>query len=203
MTNPKKKWFVWTAWCMAIAFGGCSGPTAVPSSYSTFTDKQNMFKIQYPDGWSCESVGKMEFSKAKFSSGNALIEVEADLTTRALLSEMATTGVNPMSTGGSDLSNPAQKAHWLEKKPFEEQRNVKEEKPEQAKTNLGNGLKSEFTGTYSFGGNFHGYRATSINNNKRIRVVCQCPAGEWSNLKPVFNTVIASLSDNPRPGFDQ
>jgi hypothetical protein len=195
MTNSTQKWFVWATWCLAIVVGGCGGPTAVPTSYSTFSDGQNIFKIQYPAGWSCRSGGNGTFSQASFSSGNAQIDVEADVATHALLSEIAVSGTVPVTTGDPNATITAQRAHWLEKTKFEDQH--KEEKAVTALTKLGNGVKSEFTGTSSFGGNIHGYRATTMNEDKRIRVICQCPEDEWQSLKPVFDQVILSVSENP------
>ena len=58
---------------------------------------------------------------------------------------------------------------------------------------LGDGLKSEFTGSSAFGTEFRGYRATGMLDNKRVRIVCQCPADQWETLKPVFDKVISSL----------
>jgi hypothetical protein len=197
MTNPNRKWVVWATWCMVLMFGGCGGRTVVPTSYNSFSDDQKMFKIQYPAGWDCDSGGSTDFSRVNFSSGNTMIEVQAEPVTKALLSEIAQTGVLPVSSGDPTNSFSAQKAHWLEKPKFEEQNSVKEEKAVTAETKLGNGVKSEFTGTYSFGGDFRGYRATSMNTDKRIRVVCQCPVEEWESLKPVFDLVIASVSANP------
>jgi hypothetical protein len=196
MTKPHKKWFFLAVWCMAFAFGGCGGPTAVPTSYSTYSDDQKIFKIQYPDGWACESGSRDGFSRAKFSSGNAVIEVESDVATRALISEIAQTGILPVSPGDPSSTMSARNAHWLEKTKFEEGNGVKEEKAMTATTKLGNGVKSEFAGENSFGGKIRGYRGTSMNNDKRIRVICRCPAEEWDSLKPVFDLVIESISNN-------
>jgi hypothetical protein len=169
----------------------------VPTSYNTFSDGQKIFKIQYPAGWACESGGNGDFSRAKFSSGNAQIEVEADVATHVLLSEMAQTGIMPVDANDPSAGMSARNAHWLEKPKFEEQNGVKEEKSVTATTKLGNGVKSEFAGADSFGNNLRGYRATSMNNDKRIRVVCRCPEEEWNSLKPAFDLVIESVSENP------
>jgi hypothetical protein len=196
MSNPQKC-HLWATVCVALSFAGCGGRAAVPTSYNTFSDDQKMFKIDYPAGWSSESGGRINFSRAKFTSGNAEIEVQADPVTSVLLSQIATTGVMPINPNDIDSSSAARKAHWLEQSIIEEQLGSKEEKPVSAPSKLGNGLKSEFTGTYSFGGDFHGYRATTMNDDKRIRILCRCPADEWNSLKPAFDRAIASVDANP------
>ena len=94
MKKTSQIWLYRAAWCLAIAVGGCGGKAIVPSSYSTFTDELNVF-TQYPDGWSADGGGQKDYSWAKFSSGNAQIEVDSDLATRVLLSQIAVTGQFP------------------------------------------------------------------------------------------------------------
>jgi hypothetical protein len=197
MASFRQNWLFLAVCCAAFPLSGCSGPTAVPSSYSTYANDQKIFKIDYPDGWSSQSASRMDYSEVKFCSGGTEIEVQADIATRALLAEIAQTGIHPGNPNEPGSAVSAQNAHWLEKPTFESQNGVKEEKSVTATTKLGNGVKSEFTGTDTFGNDIHGYRATSMNNDKRIRVVCRCPEDEWQTLKPVFDTVIVSVSENP------
>jgi hypothetical protein len=197
MVNPQPKWLFLTSCCLVITLGGCSEPTAVPKTYKTFSDDAKIFKIDYPDGWECQSSSGRDYSRAKFTSGSAEIEVNADPAAQVLLAEIAQTGIQPVSSN-LDNSTAARNAHWLEKTKYEEQNGVKEqEKPVTATTKLGGGVKSEFTGAYTFGGDMRGYRATTMNDDKRIRVICRCPAEEWDTLKPVFDLVIASVDANP------
>ena len=54
-------------------------------------------------------------------------------------------------------------------------------------------MRSEFAST-SASRPLRGYRATAVNQDKRIKIVYTCPASEWGTLKPVFDKVIGSLS---------
>lgn len=195
MKYANRTWLILAAYAAVLAIGGCGGKTVVPNSYTKLTDSQNNFSIQYPSGWSCDNGGKLNYSWAKFGSGNSLIEVESDLANSVILSEMAVTGAKPVSTDGFvDPSQEAMKVHRLEKKQVEEARASKEDKPASVKTALGGAWQSEFTSTSTFGGEMRGIRATALNKDKRIRIICQCPKDEWDTLKPVFDKVIASVS---------
>jgi hypothetical protein len=195
MKNANRTWLILATWGAVLTIGGCGGKAVVPNSYSTFTDSLNNFTIQYPDGWSCDSGGQKNYAWARFGSGSTLIEVESDLANATVLTELAVTGAMPV--GGSGFGDPSQdaiKVHRLEKKKLEAERGFKEEKAERVNTALGDGWQSEFTAAGSFGSEMRGIRATTVNKDKRIRIICQCPKDEWEKLKPVFDKVIASVS---------
>jgi hypothetical protein len=84
--------------------------------------------------------------------------------------------------------------HQREKRDFEEEAGVEEQGPLAVPTGFGDTRKSEFTGTTTFSGQIHGYRATALGLNYRFRVVCECSEADWADLKPVFDKVIESLS---------
>jgi hypothetical protein len=178
-----------------VVLGGCGGPAMVPTSYESFTDKHNTFKIQAPCGWSADSGGDdKKYSWAAFTSGSTSIVFDVD-GMRALILRTATTGINPMVPGGANgLTLAVDKVHWLEKPEFEEKMRVKEEKEESVETGLGQTLKSQYTSTAEASSPIRGYRATAVRDDKRIKITCTCPAGEWDKLKPVFDKVIDSLS---------
>jgi hypothetical protein len=95
-------------WLLLV--GGCGGPAVVPTSYDSFADKNNIFKMQAPGGWISESGGNCQFASTAASGG------------------------------------------------------------------------------------IRGYRATAVNGDRRIQLLCTCPVAEWDALKPVFDKVIGSLS---------
>lgn len=70
--------------------------------------------------------------------------------------------------------------------------NEREPKTFQSK-GIGEGRRSTFIADQSLGGKVYGYRATLLSNDRRITVVCTCPATNWQALKPAFETVITSL----------
>lgn len=177
----------------ALVAGGCGGPAVVPTSYDSFSDKHNTFKMQAPGGWTSDSGGNdKKYSWAVFASGGAKIAVDVD-GMGALILRTAETGINPMAPGGAGLSLDASKVHWLENHGFEERLGVKEEKPSTLETGLGEVHRSEFASAGGSGG-LRGYRATAVNGDQRIQIVCSCPAAEWDTLKPVFDKVIGSLT---------
>ncbi|MBN2577967.1 MAG: hypothetical protein JXB10_03170 [Pirellulales bacterium] len=175
-----------------LASAGCGGNAVVPSSYSTYTDSNNFFTIQAPDGWDSKDGGDRKHGWIEYSSGTAKIAVDASPISDLIFS-IAETGVVPMVGPGLDPSKAAKKVHWLEKPGFEENQDVKEERATPVQTRAGKGLQSEFTGENAFGTALHGYRATAVVNDKRVQIICQCPETEWNTLKPVFDTVIASV----------
>jgi hypothetical protein len=71
---------------------------------------------------------------------------------------------------------------------------VQEQDPTIVKTGMMDGRRSEFTGTRTFGAPIHGYRATALSIDRRIRVVCRCSESQWESLKPAFEKAIASVS---------
>jgi hypothetical protein len=179
---------------LLLVVGGCGGPARVPTSYDSFTEKHNTFKVQAPGGWSVESGGDdRKYSWAAFTSGSTSIVFDID-GMRALILRTATTGINPMVPGGtSGMTLAVDKVHWLEKPDFEEKMRVKEQQATPVETGLGQVLKSEFTSTPEASSPIRGYRATAVRDDKRIKITCTCPAGEWDKLKPVFDKVIGSL----------
>jgi hypothetical protein len=58
---------------------------------------------------------------------------------------------------------------------------------------MGEGRRSIFTSDGSLGGKTYGYRATLLTGDRRITIVCSCPATNWKELKPAFERVTASL----------
>ena len=62
-----------------LVAGGCGGPAVVPTSYDSFADKHNTYKIQAPGGWTFDSGGDgKKYSWAVFASGGATISIEVD-----------------------------------------------------------------------------------------------------------------------------
>jgi hypothetical protein len=58
---------------------------------------------------------------------------------------------------------------------------------------LGEGRRSIFIADKGLGGKIYGYRATLLQHDRRISVICSCPATNWKALKPAFESITASL----------
>ena len=186
---------VWLVAAVGLVCGisGCGGnPAAVPTSYDTYKAKDGSFQIQYPANWEAKGGGVAGRAWAKFTSGNAEIAVEADAA-GSVMADIA----QPNRVAGQE-KDPNREAvavvHTGEKSAFEEQTGVQEQDPTIVKTGLTDGRRSEFTGARTFGAPIHGYRATVLSIDRRIRVVGQCSESQWESLKPAFEKVIASVS---------
>jgi hypothetical protein len=178
-----------------LVIAGCGSHRAVvPTSYDTYNVKSGAFKIEYPGGWKAEGGGQSGFGWATFTSGNAKISVGTSLA-GSLIGGLAGAGIHVMGTEDDPHLAPVARVHQSERKEFEEEGGVKEQDPVVVQTKMGEGRKSEFAGKTTFGSPIHGYRATVLSINHRIRVVCQCPQAEWETLKPAFDICIESVGE--------
>jgi hypothetical protein len=191
-----KKHEMRVAWLVAAvslvgALVGCGGsPAIVPTSYQTFKGKDDAFQLEVPVGWEQSGGGVPGRAWAKFKSGSAEIGVDADV----MGSVMADIASPHGQIQEKDPTREAvHKVHVGEKDGFEEKEGVKEGEPSVIKTAMTDGRRSEFTGAPTFGAATHGYRATVLSVDRRIRIICKCSESQWATLKPVFDKVIASV----------
>lgn len=176
------------------AIGGCGNSRAiVPTSYAPYNDKNAAFKIDCPSGWKWEGGGSPGHSWAKFTSGNAEISVRTSMV-GSLIGDNAKLLQDEHGQVPDPSKEPVAVVHEAEKAGFEEEMGVEEKEVEIVKTGFTNGRRAEFTGKKTFGAPIHGYRATALGIDLRIRVVCSCPESEWAALKPAFEKVIESVA---------
>jgi hypothetical protein len=76
--------------------------------------------------------------------------------------------------------------------------NYQERDPKVIKAGVGVGRRSTFIADQTLGGKLYGYRATFLGNDRRLTVLCTCPATNWQALKPAFEKVIASVRQGGR-----
>ncbi|SIN86703.1 hypothetical protein SAMN05444166_1348 [Singulisphaera sp. GP187] len=176
-----------------VVISGCGGAVPAPKTFVAFHSPSGRFSCDYPQGWETTSAGKPESPNAwaKFTSGHAEIRVEADLA-GSLLGDMAkSTG----STFGVEEEPPVARIHPMgERQMKEDFTNYKEREPKSFQSKgIGEGRRSTFIADQTLGGKIYGYRATLLANDRRITVVCTCPATNWKTLKPAFETVVASI----------
>jgi hypothetical protein len=188
---------------VSIGFGfaialGCEGTVAAPTSFAPYDSADGRFSCDYPQGWEVEKgAGKQDapYSYAKFRAGGAEIRVEADFA-GSLFGDMAKAG----AAMSGDAEAPVARVHPLGERHMKEEftnYQEREAKGFQSK-GMGEGRRSMFTADQTFGGKTFGYRATLLTGDRRISVVCTCPAGNWQTLKPGFEKVIASLRQGGR-----
>jgi hypothetical protein len=182
--------------CVALgllALSGCGGAVAAPKTFVAYHSPSGRFSCDYPTGWEADGAGKPESpnSWAKFTKGHAEIRVEADLA-GSLFGDMAKSSG---STFGADDEPPVARIHPMgERQMKEDYSKYTEREPKVFQSKgIGEGRRSTFIADQSLGGKVYGYRATLLAHDRRITVVCTCPATNWQALKPAFETVIASL----------
>lgn len=180
---------------LLLAFGaipGCGGAVPAPTAYVDYHSPDGRFSCDRPEGWEADGGGKSDSpnSWAKFTKGNAEIKIDADLA-GSLFGDIA------KSSGGlgGDEEPPVAKVHPMGVKHMQEEySNYTEREPKTFQSKgIGEGRRSTFIADQSLGGKYYGYRATLLAGDRRITVVCSCPANNWQALKPAFEKVIASL----------
>jgi len=134
------------------------------------------------------------YSWARFTRGSAKIQVFAD-TKGSLISGSDSAREHEE---GSE-SAPVHIAHeQYARTAAEEYSNYKESKPALFKGSpLGEGRIAMFTassGGLLGGTKLRGYRVTLLTNDRRVSVLCECPAGDFAKLKPTFLAVCRSLA---------
>lgn len=176
-----------------LAISGCGGAVPAPAAFTAYNDTGGRFTCDAPKGWEVTGGGKPDSpnSWAKFTSGNAEIRVEADLA-GSLFGDMAKASGSML---GNDAEPPVAKIHPMgERHMKEEYTNYKEREAKAFQSRgLGEGRRSTFIADQSLGGKVYGYRATLLSGDRRITVICTCPATNWQVLKPAFEKVITSL----------
>lgn len=178
---------------MVLTGSGCGGAVPAPKSFAAYHSPSGRFSCDYPQGWEVAGAGKPESPNAwaKFTKGNAEIRVEADLA-GSLFGDMAKSSA---STFGGEEEPPVARIHPMgERQMKEDYTNYteREPKPFQSK-GIGEGRRSTFIADQTLGGKIYGYRATLLANDRRITVICTCPATNWKVLKPAFETIVASV----------
>ncbi len=172
---------------------GCGGAVPAPTAYVPFVDKGAQFICDSPQGWEVDAGGKPDSpnSFARFTRGAARISIISDLA-GSLFGDMARASGAML---GGEAEHPSAKVHEMGIRRLKEEfPNYQEREPKVVKSaGLGEGRRSTFIADQSLGGKVYGYRATFLGSDRRIEVLCTCPATNWKVLKPAFEKVIESL----------
>jgi len=173
-----------------------------PAAYINVQASDQSFTVDRPVGWS-STQGSFESTDANmdFSSGSAKITVESDLAGSTWGDfqqaennqdeNMASmTGVKPPPP-----IPPIETVHRMGEQEVASQYSKYAEQPMTTITAvIGEGRQSEFTGNGGIlVGPVHGYRASFLDNERRITVVTVCPQRNWAILAPSFEHVIQSV----------
>jgi hypothetical protein len=182
-----------------IGVSGCGGLVPAPTSFVTYNSPDGRFTCDYPKGWEASGSGDKTdapYSWAKFTKGHAEIKVDADFA-GSLFGDMAKASGAMM---GGEAEAPAAKVHPLYIPHMKDEYNNYQERAPKAfnSKGVGEGRRSVFIADQTLGGKIFGYRATLLSGERRITVVCTCPATNWQVLKPAFERVIESLRQGGR-----
>jgi len=172
---------------------GCGGAVPAPTAFVAYNSPDGRFSCDYPKGWEATGGGKvdMPYSYAKFTMGNAEIRVEADFA-GSLFGDIAKASG---AMAGADAEAPVARVHPMGMRHMKDEYSNYEEREAKAfqSKGIGEGRRSIFLADQALGGKVFGYRATLLSGDRRITVVCSCPATNWKALKPAFEKVIVSL----------
>ncbi|MFO0954485.1 MAG: hypothetical protein U0835_25660 [Isosphaeraceae bacterium] len=177
---------------MPLVLSGCGETVSAPKAFAEYHSKDGRFSCDYPKGWEADGAGteSSPSSWAKFTKGPAEIRIDADLA-GSLMGDIQRSASERM---GGEAEPPVASLHERGQKAMAEEYSKYEERDPKAVTcGLGEARRSTFIATGALGGKVYGYRATALSNDRRITVVCTCPASNWQALKPAFEKVIASL----------
>lgn len=175
----------------AIAIAGCGGNVPAPTSFTKFDAPDGAFSVEYPTGWDAKggAPNGSGYTWAKFNKGNAQIKVDTGLS-GSLMSDIHKSAGAAFGGQAPDPAEIVLRVHEDEKLAFAERYNsYKEQDPVTVATaGMGPAACSVFLGDGEMG-----VRATTLNNDRRVLVVCTCSRSNWKTLKPAFEKAVASL----------
>lgn len=181
------------AGAVLMASAGC-GSVAAPATFAKYQAKDGSFDVEYPEGWTAEGGGKGHYW-AKFTQGSVTIRVGTDVS-GSLLNDIASAGGATM--GEEEIPEELEPIALVHQQGLEavqiDRPKYTEQAPVTVNAPMGEGRRSEFADTTSFGGKLAGYRATFLSNDRRITVSCECKAGNLEVLRPAFERVILSVA---------
>jgi hypothetical protein len=188
-----------------LLLGSGCGKVQVPKSFDTFNAKDGTVKLKRPASWEQERGTAKKFRSVAFESGAARIRVLADVK-GSLIGDIAGGGQAGAAFRESlpddvaeEISPVAQVHEEMSLPQLEEEFNELDVKStETIQTGFGETRLSEFAGSGTLGGTTHGYLATALGHDKRVRVICMCPEKYWETLKSAFDEVIESMGPGQR-----
>jgi hypothetical protein len=174
------------------ALSGCAEAVPAPKAFVAYSSKDGRFACDYPKGWQAEGGGNTDYSWAKFTAGGAEIRIDTDIAGSAMGDIVKAQGA---MMGDKSGFSPVAEIHNLGIRHMKEafsNYTEREPKPFQS-SGFGEGRRSTFIADQTLGGKVYGYRATLLGGDRRLTVVCSCPATNFETLKSAFDKVITSL----------
>ena len=189
---------------LASMLGCGSAPVAAPTAYEVWNAKDGTFRIEYPADWTADGGGKQSIQWARFQKGSAEIYVNVKFSDSAMGDIMGAGGGGIMDIGGAmgiedqDLPSPVAAMHASKKDEVAaEYSNYSEGDAIPIRPMLGDGRKSEFSASKAFG-TIKGYRATILNKDRGITVLCTCAESDWPTLQPAYDKILDGMTRGSR-----
>lgn len=178
---------------VVLGISGCGGGGgAPPTEFEPFVSQDGAFALDVPVGWESKSGSRPDntYSWAEFSGNSSTIRVVADVTGSLIADISAPFGAE----GLDDEEAPVAIAHELKKDRIAEDfSNYKESPSQTINTSMGDGRICRFSAGGGPSGRRAGFRCTMLTNNRRITVLCHCPASRFDAMQPAFETVLKSV----------
>jgi hypothetical protein len=195
---------------LAVMFGclvvvvlvGCGSepPIATPTKFENWNAKDGTFRIDYPADWDANGGGRNSIQWARITKGNAEIHVEVKFSDSALADVMGAGGGmmgvgGPMGIDESDMPSPVIAIHEAKKDEVATDYSNYAEvgEAETFRPMLGEGRRTEFTASKGLV-KIRGYRATILNNDRGIKVVCRCAESDWAALQDTFKQILDGMT---------
>jgi len=178
----------------------------VPTTFTAYAAPDKSFGCDAPDGWSVTPADKSHQMAGSdsttggvlFASGSSSIDVTTDT--------LATVVAAGLMAGQSDAALTGSHAAALHKQwkkmVAAPHKGYEETQVADFESAMGDARLAEWTASgnvLGLGGAMHGYRASLAGGSHTAEVVCQCPEGEWTTLKPAFQRVLASVHEGAEP----
>jgi len=199
MNDSRFRWALLLLWA-AMALPGCgSGPVAAPTGYADWNATDGTFRIDYPEGWDADGGGRHGVQWATFKKGSALIDVSVSFG-ESVMGDILGAGGSGEATIIGDPSEadegvpPVAIIHSEKQREFaRDYGDYVEQEAIQILPPLGEGRKSEFTGTKGFS-KVHGYRTSILSSKRGITIICQCAETDWAALQPAFDRILDAVT---------
>jgi hypothetical protein len=157
-----------------------------------------ILSCEVPEDWKQEFRGGKNAGPiwARFTDGRLSIEICENLTADGIREAVA--AMRKKVDPARRESPPAEQIHEYQREKSSEKFKSYTEAPRSRgiKTKgYGEARVSDFTATEGlFGTEVSGCRATALNQAHQLTVTCKCPPSQFPAAKPVFESVILSLS---------
>ncbi|WP_148596538.1 hypothetical protein [Aquisphaera giovannonii] len=171
-------------------------PAADAALAQELAPKDGAFRLKGPKGWTSDTGSRPDntYSWVTLENGSAKVSIHADIQGSLMSGSDASRHDEPE---GSEFA-PVHRAHELYvKTAAEEFSEYKESKPVVIKSGLGEGRIALFNaaeGGILGSTKLRGYHATFLSRDRRVSILCRCPAKDFASTKATFLAICRGLA---------